>query len=134
EPLAVVIADDQARAEDALEAIDVDIDMLPAIADCASAERGAALLYENAGTNCALTLSALRGDADAAFASAPYVRREHFRVHRHTAIPMETRGLLADWNEARGKLVVLGASKVPFPNRRVLARHLRLDIDDIEML
>jgi carbon-monoxide dehydrogenase large subunit len=134
EPLALVIADDQARAEDALEAIDVEIDTLPAIADCAAADRAASLLYETAGTNCALMLSALRGDADAAFASAPYVRRERFRVHRHTAIPMETRGLLADWDAARGKLVVLGVSKVPFPNRRVLARYLKLDIDDIEML
>jgi carbon-monoxide dehydrogenase large subunit len=134
EPLAVVVADDQARAEDALEAIDVEIDALPAIADCAAADRAAVLLHEEAGTNCALTIIAVRGDADAAFAGAPYVRRERFRVHRHTAIPMETRGLLADWDAARGKLIVLGASKVPFPNRRVLARHLGLELEDIEML
>jgi len=134
EPIAVVVADDAARAEDALDAIVVDIETLPATGDSAAAERGDALLYEEAGTNCALTLSAVRGNADAAFATAPYTRRERFRVHRHTALPMETRGLLAEWNAISGTLRVLGASKVPFPNRRVLAAHLKLRVEDVEML
>ena len=134
EPIAVVVADDAARAEDALDAIVVDIETLPATGESAAAGRGDALLYEEAGTNCALTLSALRGNADAAFATAPYTRRERFRVHRHTALPMETRGLLAEWNAISGKLRVLGASKVPFPNRRVLAAHLKLRVEDVEML
>src|SRR3954470_16709878 len=76
EPLAVVIADDPARAEDALDAIVVDIESLPAIADRAASAEGDVLLFESAGTNCALTLTAIRGDADAAFASASYTRRE----------------------------------------------------------
>jgi carbon-monoxide dehydrogenase large subunit len=79
-------------------------------------------------------LSAAKGDVDTAFANAPYTRREHFRVHRHTAVPMETRGLLAEWDAIRGKLTVSGASKVPFPNRRILAKHLGLGVDAIEMV
>ena len=134
EPLAVVVADDPARAEDALEAIVVEIETLPAVAGRGAAERPDALLYEETGTNCALTLAAVRGDADAAFAAAPYVRRERFRVHRHSALPMETRGILADWDGARGRLTVLGASKVPFPNRRVLSQQLRLAVEDIDMV
>jgi len=55
-------------------------------------------------------------------------------VHRHTALPMETRGLLAEWDAAARKLRVSGASKVPFPNRRVLAKHLGLGLEQIEML
>src|SRR3712207_1520902 len=47
---------------------------------------------------------------------------------------METRGLLADWDAARGKLTVLGVSKVPFPNRRVLAKQLGLELADIDMV
>jgi aerobic carbon-monoxide dehydrogenase large subunit len=134
EPIAVVVAVDAARAEDALDAIAVEIETLPAVADCGVAERNDALLYDDAETNCALTMTAVRGDADAAFATAPYTRRERFRVHRHTALPMETRGLLAEWDVATGKLRVRGASKVPFPNRRVLAKQLKLDLEQIEML
>ena len=43
---------------------------------------------------CADTITAMRGDADAAFKAAPYTRREHFRVQRHAAVPMEPRGLV----------------------------------------
>ena len=134
EPLAVVVADSAARAEDALDAIVVDIDSLTVIADRASAERGDTLLFEDQRTNCALTLTAIRGDADAAFANAPYTRRERFRVHRHTALPMETRGLLAEWDAASRKLLISGASKVPFPNRRILAAQLGLAESSIEMI
>src|SRR5687767_12712172 len=134
EPLAVVVAEDPARAEDALEAITVEIDTLPAVASRDAADRRDALLFEATGTNCALTLAAVRGDADAAFAHAPYTRRERFRVHRHSAVPMETRGLLADWDTARGRLTVYGASKVPFPNRRVLSKQLGLAVEHIEMV
>ena len=134
EPIAVVIADDPAHAEDALEAIVVDIEALPVVANCDGAMQTDTRLFDDRNTNCALTLSAIRGDADRVFADAPYTRREIFKVHRHTAIPMETRGLLADWDSARGKLTVLGASKVPFPNRRILAKQLKLNVDDIEMV
>lgn len=134
EPIAVVVADDAARAEDVLEAIAVDIEPLLVVADRAAAAKKDALLFEGAGTNCALTLSAIRGDADTAFAGAPYTRRERFRVHRHTAVPMETRGLLAEWDEKRGKLTVYGAAKVPFPNRRVLAAQMGIGVDAIEMV
>ena len=134
EPVAVVIADDQARAEDALDAIALEIDSLPAVADRAAAARNDALLFEETGSNCALTLSAVRGDADAAFAHAPYTRRERFVVHRHTAVPMETRGLLAEWDAGTARLTVHGAAKVPFPNRRILAAQLSLDVSAIEMI
>ena len=39
---------------------------------------------------------------------AAYVRRERFRIQRHTALPMEPRGLLAEWDAAQGRLTVLG--------------------------
>lgn len=134
EPMAVVIADTPAIAEDALDAIMVDIDMLPPVANREAAARNDVRVHEDAQSNCALTLTAVRGDADAAFAAAPYVRRERFAVHRHTALPMETRGLLAHWDEAARKLSVRGASKVPYPNRRVLSKQLGLSVDSIEMI
>jgi carbon-monoxide dehydrogenase large subunit len=134
EPIALVVADTPAIAEDALDGILIDIDMLPVVADRAAAAKNDIRLHEDAASNCALTLSAVRGDADAAFATASYTRRERFAVHRHSAIPMETRGLLAEWDAARGKLSVSGASKVPFPNRRMLAKQLGLEVEAIEML
>jgi carbon-monoxide dehydrogenase large subunit len=134
EPIAVVIADSRALAEDALERIVVDIEPLRAIADWRSSESNSALLFEQNGTNVATRYKRIIGDVDSAFANADYVRKESFRAHRHTAVPMETRGLIAQWHAAAKKLTVHGATKVNFFNRRVLARMLGLDEHDIEMV
>src|SRR5215470_5648830 len=67
EPLAVVIAETQALAEDALEGIDVDIEPLPALPDRHAAAVGASLLFEAAGSNRAVRYAVAFGAADAAF-------------------------------------------------------------------
>ena len=134
EPLAVVVADSRERAEDALDAIRLDIEQLPAVSSRDGAATNDPVLHEATGTNCAITLRALKGDADVAFRDAPYTRRERLSVHRHTAIPIETRGLLAHWDSERRTLVVQGAAKVPFANRRILAKMLGLEEGAIEMI
>ena len=119
EPIAVVLADTLAQAEDAAEAIELDIEPLPVAAD----RHGGAL---------AIQYTAVKGDA--LNAKAPYVRRERFSVQRHTAVCMEPRGLLAHWDGARTKLTVSGAAKVPFASRRTLAKNMDLPEDCIDML
>jgi carbon-monoxide dehydrogenase large subunit len=77
----------------------------------------------------------VKGDADAAFRDADYVRRDQFVVQRYTALPMEPRGILAEWDAAQGRMTVLGAAKVPFFNRDTLAAMLGLSpaqVDPIE--
>jgi aerobic carbon-monoxide dehydrogenase large subunit len=131
EPIALVLAESAAIAEDALAAIAVDIEPLPAVTDCGANH---ARLFEAHGTNLVLTYNAVKGDAEAAFADAPYTRREKFSVQRHTALPMEPRGLMAEWDSARGRLTVWGAAKVAFFNRRVLARQIGLPEASIELV
>src|SRR5207247_9384166 len=92
------------------------------------------LLFEAARTNRPLTLTGGRGDADGAFKNAAYVRRETFAVQRHGAVPMEPRGLLAEWDGARGRLTVFGAAKVAFLNRRILAKQMELPESAIRMV
>jgi carbon-monoxide dehydrogenase large subunit len=122
EPLAVVIADSPALGEDALDLIDVEIDPLPPVVD------------RDAEENCALHYRAWKGDAGACFAAAAYRRREVFHVHRHTGITMEARGVLAQWDAARGHMTVWGAAKVPFANRRILADMLSLPHESVDMI
>ena len=133
EPIAVVVADSPAIAEDALEAIALDIETLPAVPD-RHAATGGALLFEETGSNLAVRYAVRFGDADAAFAKADYTRRESFRCHRLTGLPLETRGLLAEWDAKKGRLVISGASKVLFFNRRLLAPMLGLSEDSIDMI
>src|SRR5439155_14317729 len=102
EPVAVVLADSAALAEDGVEAIALDIEELPVVADRHVSGRDETLIFEEAGTNLAMKFTAIRGDADAAFREAEYARRGHFSVQRHTALPMAARGPLAEWDAAAG--------------------------------
>src|SRR5260370_31269077 len=102
EALAVVLAESAALAEDALEAIDTDIESLPAVANRHASAQDRSLLFEEQGSNLAIKFHALLGDATAACRDAAYVRRESFPVQRHMAMPMETRGLLGQVDAARG--------------------------------
>jgi carbon-monoxide dehydrogenase large subunit len=134
EPVAVVVADSVALAEDAIEAVVLDIEPLPAVVERDAARHGGTLLFESTGGNIAGTITATRGDVDAAFKTAPYVRREHFTVQRHGAVPMEPRGLVADWDETKQRVTVSGACKVPFTNRRALAKMMDLPEASVRML
>jgi carbon-monoxide dehydrogenase large subunit len=134
EPIAVIVAESAPAAEDALEAVELDIESLPPLPDCDASSEGSAFLFEEHRTNLATVLTGVRGDADAAFKNAAYVRRERFRMQRHTAVPMETRGLLAEWDAARSRLSISGAAKVAFTNRRTLAQQLGLSEAAIELI
>jgi aerobic carbon-monoxide dehydrogenase large subunit len=134
EPVAVVIAESAALAEDALEAIVVDIEPLPPVADRNKARKEDVILFETVGTNLPDTITAVRGDADAAFKAAPYTRREHFSVQRHAAVPMEPRGLMAEWDAENERITVRGICKVPFTNRRALAQMMGLPEKSVRML
>ena len=125
EPIAIVVATDPYIAEDATSLISAEIESLPPILNWQTATNRSLLIHENAGTNTT-TVEVSRGDPDNAFKTAPYVRRERFTVQRHTAIPMEARGLAARWDAAEQRITVFGITKVPFFNRSMLASMLGL--------
>ncbi len=91
-------------------------------------------LFDCATKNCASVFTASKGNADAAFRTAHYIQRGQFRVQRMTALPMETRGLLAEWDEATGRLTVSGAAKLPFFNKRAMAAMMNLAEEAVDYI
>jgi carbon-monoxide dehydrogenase large subunit len=132
EPVAIVLADNPELAEDAAAAVSVDIEHLPPVTNWQASKKGDVLLFPETSTNRAAMFTARKGDADSAFRSAAYTRRETFRVQRMTAMPMETRGLLAEWDAESGRIRVSGAAKLPFFNRRALAAMLSLPEEAVD--
>lgn len=124
EPLALVVAESRACAEDALGAVEVDYDPLPVAADAEASAPAA--LFESAPDNVASHFVEAFGDVERAFAEAHHVTRTRFRIGRHTAVPVETRGLLASYDPSAQRLHVWGPTKVTHYNRTVLAAMLRL--------
>jgi carbon-monoxide dehydrogenase large subunit len=132
EPLAIVIAEAAELAEDAAAAVVFDIEHLQPVTDRRASARADVLLFPGTDTNRAALVTAGKGDVEAAFAAAAYRRRESFRTQRLSAMPMETRGLLAEWDGA--KLKVSGAAKLPFFNRRAMAQMMGLSEAAVDYL
>jgi carbon-monoxide dehydrogenase large subunit len=134
EPVAVVIAEDRYLAEDALEAIEVTFQTLPATTQIRESLKDQVLVHESAGANLVARTTISIGDVEAAFGAAEYTRREEFKTHRHTGSPMETRGLVASYDAGSGDLTVWGPTKVPHFNRQILSSHLGLAEEKIHFI
>ncbi|MCI0799006.1 MAG: xanthine dehydrogenase family protein molybdopterin-binding subunit [Chloroflexi bacterium] len=126
DPVAVAVAESRYVAEDALDAIEVTYDPLPAVTEVWQSLQGDNLLFEEHGTNLAFEFSGSLGDVDQAFSLADYTRKEEFRCHRHTGNPLETRGLVASYSPGTQEITVWGETKVPHFNRGVLASLLQM--------
>jgi carbon-monoxide dehydrogenase large subunit len=134
EPLALVVADTVALAEDALSAIGLDIEELPAITHRAASENAGVPLFEEIDRDAAVTYVATKGDAAEAFRTAEYTRRERFAIQRHSGIPMEPRGIICEWNNTGDRLTVWGAAKVPFAVRAGIAGLFGMEPAAIDMI
>jgi carbon-monoxide dehydrogenase large subunit len=135
EPIAVVLATSAYAAEDAAELVWLEIEPLPAVEDAVSGcADGAPAVHERVPGNVVDRVSATAGgDVEAVFARADIVVRQRLGVHRHTAIPLETRGLLAEVAED-GSLIVWGPAKVKHHNRRVLAELLGQPLERVRFI
>ena len=123
EPVAVVVAEDAYIAEDAAERVELDLEELPVDA----------VLHDELASNVVNTFPTAYGPpVDEVLAEADVVLRQTLRVQRHTGVPLETRGLLAEVID--GELVVHGAAKVKHFNRDVLAAMLDFPPDRIRLV
>jgi carbon-monoxide dehydrogenase large subunit len=113
EILAMVVADSRARAEDALDRIEVEWDPLPAVADMrAGAEAEAPLLHPEWGTNVAVAFTHAIGDVEEAFRQADTVLGETFHIQRYVGMPIEPRGVVAVWDRRDGSLTTWNSTQV----------------------
>ncbi|RAI33908.1 xanthine dehydrogenase family protein molybdopterin-binding subunit [Rhodoplanes serenus] len=126
EPVALVVAASRAVAEDAAALIAVDYTPRPALADPEAARVGGPLLHPDLGTNVCLTAAHEAGDVDAAFAAAAVVVEETFRFGRHTGVPLEPRGLVADFDPSERRLTVHHSHQCPHQMQHEFARLLGL--------
>jgi carbon-monoxide dehydrogenase large subunit len=135
EPLAVVIAESRYQAEDALEVVDFEIDQLEAVVDARRAiEKGAPILHPAVPDNIAGHFVEKTGDVERALAEADVVLEEEFYIQRHSGVPLETRGLVAEYDEGQPLLTVWGPTKVVHFNHAVLAGLLDMPPSQIRMI
>jgi len=135
EPIVAVVADSRYLAEDAAELVRVDYDVLPPVVDLESAVRqGSPLVHDDVQSNLAARIPVATGNVDAAFAEAFLIVRERLEIQRGAGQAMETRGIVAYWNEAESRMVVWNVSQVPFVHRTAIANALNLPENWVQVL
>lgn len=136
EAIAAVVATSRAEAFDAIDAIEIDYEPLPAVADPEAAlEPGAPLLYEQFGTNLAHRLVKRGGNVEEAF-NRPDVRIVKGRIvnPRVLPVPMETRGAAASLDLSTGELTFWGSTQFPHTLRSKLAEVLNLPETSVRVI
>ena len=113
DPIAMVVAESRHIAEDALDDIDVDYEVLEAVVDPEAAlEPGAALTYTDWESNLGLHIETTVGDVDWVFGEADRVVKHRFSMHRAGCPPLENMVAIASWDDRQGLTLWLNTQRV----------------------
>lgn len=122
-----VVADARALAEDAAEAVYIEFDELPAVVDIDAARApDAPVISPELGSNLCFHGKIDTGGVEDVFAGAAHVVEEEFHFGRHTAVTMEPRAIIADYDASEGQLTVHHATQTPYQFQDIYARHYGL--------
>jgi aerobic carbon-monoxide dehydrogenase large subunit len=126
ERVAVVVAATEAQARDAAELVSVNYDVLPAVVRAEDAiGPQAPLLHEGAANNTSFTMRMGNADAiDAAFARAHHITRLSLYNNRITAVTMEPRGYIAEYDPGTRRYTLYSSTQNVHGVRQVLAHQI----------
>jgi 2-furoyl-CoA dehydrogenase large subunit len=127
EPVAVVVAADRYLAEDAVDLIEVAYEPLAAVVDpVAALDSRAPAVHVALGHNLASERTFSYGDPDRAFAEAPRRVALTIRYPRNSCTPIETFGVVAEYDAGEDAYDVLANFMGPFSLHGVMARALKV--------
>ena len=123
--VALVVAQHPSIASDAVELISVDYDPLSPLLNPDDAVReDAPIIHETVGTNVVMRVRQRAGDLDGAFAQAEHVIRQRYVVPRLAPAPLETRGVMAQYQPDENLLTVWNSTQAAQRVRHSLSRLL----------
>jgi len=127
DPVALVVAVDRYVAEDAADLVELDLDPLPPIVDYTTAGDTDQLVHDDQPGNVASELGGMPPEMMApVFDEAPHVTTATIHQQAYAPVPMETRGMVAEWEASSGELTVWAATQAPHEVRMFGARLLGL--------
>jgi len=131
--VAAVVADTRALAEDAAEKVKIEYERLPFVLDGEeSYAKGSPLVHEAHGTNVLLDRTFVWGEVDKDFAESPHHVTLRVKWARSSTVPVETFGVLAQWDPWREILDVWASIQMPkYPEQ--IAGALKLPASNIRV-
>lgn len=136
EAVAMVIAETPALAVDGAEKVMVDYEELPHVTNtAAAAEPGAPAVWDEVPDN--VFIESKFGDweaTDAAFAKADHVIRANFHIDRVTAVTIEPRAALANFDAETGRYTLYAGSGGAVRQKGELAKVLGIEPKNLRVL
>jgi len=114
EAVACLAADDRAGAEDAAALVAVDYEPLPVLVNAAAAD-GGPLVHEDWGDNYFIRRHFETEGFEEVMAAAPRRLARTYTMARHSGVPIEPRGCIAEWDEGRSFLTLAACWSAPMP-------------------
>ena len=134
EPVVMVVAADRYVAEDACGRIRVDYEQLPPVVGVEAARAATHLVHEEAPGNVAAHLVQEVGDARAAVAAAPHRLELDLFIDRSASMPMEGKGVLAQWNADDQMMRIYSSTQTATGVRASVAAKLGLPLAKVECI
>jgi aerobic carbon-monoxide dehydrogenase large subunit len=121
-PIAVVVATDRYIARDAADLVEVDYDVLQAVADPEKAlAAGAPPVHPEWPDNVAFTMHQEGGDVEQAFRDADVIVKQRITSQRLIPTAMETRGVVAEWRPGEKSMTMYSSTQIPHLLRTLVA-------------
>ena len=134
EAIAMVVAENRYIAEDAASRIVVEYDFLPAVVGVEAARAAADLVHDDVPGNVAAVMVQETGDADAAVDAAPHHLELDLAIERSASMPMEGKGVLAEWDPDDRSLLMHTSTQTSTSVRQAVAAKLGLPVDRVEVV
>jgi CO/xanthine dehydrogenase Mo-binding subunit len=134
EPVAAIIAETPAIAEDAAELVRVEYEPLTAVVDGEIAATDETILHAAMGTNIVWHGVFEYGEMDRAFAEAAHVIHiDHLHMHRFSSTPLENNAVIAQWDDNDERLYFWSNNSFPTIGIQLLAPALHLRMDQVRV-
>jgi aerobic carbon-monoxide dehydrogenase large subunit len=133
EPVAAVVTEHPYQGEDAVELVDVDYDLLPAVVDFDDALSDEVLLFENAGTNVVASFGDSGSLKPDLFDGCEVAVRHTFTNQRVAPAPMESRAAAAVWGDD-DRLISWIPNQGAQSTREDLAKLLNLEESQVRVI
>lgn len=133
--IVAVVATTRYLAEDAAELVDIEYEELPVVTNPEAAiEPDAPLLHAGIPNNVQARFHVDVGNAEAILDSAEHTQTLRFRTQRLSASPMETRGVLASYDDVSDQITVWSSTQVPYMVRTRIADQLGLSEHQVRVI
>jgi 2-furoyl-CoA dehydrogenase large subunit len=135
EPVALVVAEDRYIAEDALDLIEVEYEILPAVVDPVIAKSAESpVIHEEMGSNLVHRKDFVFGDPDTAFAACDRTVRVEVFYPRIMSTPVETYGVVAQYDMADNRYTIWSNFQGPFIGHPIIAGALKTPSAHVRMI